>query len=195
MELIRSFIAIELPEEIRTELGQVQASLKTKEQTWMKWVNPDSIHLTLKFLGDIAADKVKEILEAMTESVSDIPAFHLQIQDLGVFPGLKKIRVVWVGITGDLSSLRQIQNNIETNLSILGYPAEEREFTPHLTLGRVRFQIPSTEQQKFVTLLTSSKYKSAYEIKVGNINLMKSRLTSAGAIYTKIGSVPLKPVL
>lgn len=189
-EVIRSFIAIELPEALKTDLTQLQNSLKTGRQEWMKWVSPDSIHLTLKFLGDIVTDKTGEILMAMEESVAGIPSFTLQIKGLGVFPNLRRIQVVWVGLTGDLNYLKTIQQNIENDLAILGYPAEGREFTPHLTLGRVRYAIPPAELQKFTELL-SADFESNHKIEVNSINLMKSQLTPRGAVYTKIGTVAL----
>ena len=192
METIRAFIAIELPDEIRTELGVLQKSLKTGEQNYVKWVSPDSIHLTLKFLGDIDADKVEEITGAVRESIEHIPPFILQIKGLGVFPNLRRIQVIWVGLTGNLDSLQLIQKNIEENLAILGYPEEARDFTPHLTLGRVRFQPPPEELQKFGQLLTSTNFESAFKIGVESINLMKSELTPHGAIYTQLSSVNLR---
>jgi 2'-5' RNA ligase len=188
METIRSFIAIELPEEIRVELSKLQNALKTKEQNYMKWVSIESIHLTLKFLGDITSDKSGEILEAMAESIVGIPYFSLRIQELGVFPNLKRIQVVWVGINGEIDKLRQIQGHLEENLAILGYPAEEREFTPHLTLGRTRFQPPPA----FAERLSATKFESKTKIEVKSINLIRSQLTPTGAIYSRLGSVNLK---
>ena len=171
METIRSFIAIDLPDEIRTELGELQKSLKAGPQNYVKWVSPDSIHLTLKFLGDIAPDKIEAITGAIRESVENIPPFVLQIKGLGVFPNLKRIQIIWVGLTGNLESLQRIQKNIEENLAIIDYPEETREFTPHLTLGRVRFQPPPNELQKFGQLLTSTNFESTFKIGVDSINI------------------------
>jgi 2'-5' RNA ligase len=195
METVRSFIAVELPDEVRKEIVKLQDSLKIGRQEFVKWVSPDSIHITLKFLGDIATDKVDEVITAVEDSVTGMPPFTLHLGGLGVFPGLKKIQVVWVGLTGDIDNLRRIQKNIEENLFVLGYPEEEREFTPHLTLGRVRFQPPPEEQQKFVHLLTAAVFSSTHNINVASVNLMKSQLTPKGAIYTNLGSVNLKHIV
>ena len=192
MDLVRSFIAFELPAGLKADLGELQRLLKNNRYDWIKWVNPDSIHLTLKFLGDITTDKIDEIMMAIQESIGGIPPFVIQVKGLGVFPNLKRIQVVWVGLAGDLGYLKILQENIENNLAILGYPAEGREFTPHLTLGRVRFAIPPVEQQKFVELLNNTNFASVHEIKVDSVNLMKSLLTPQGAIYTRIGSAALK---
>jgi RNA 2',3'-cyclic 3'-phosphodiesterase len=192
MESIRSFIAIELPDELRAELGKLQSSLISGQQNWVKWVKPDSIHLTLKFLGDISAGQIKEITQAIEEGASEIPPFALQIKDLGVFPNLKRIQVVWVGLNGDLDRLTKLQRRIEENMVILGYQAEERDFTPHLTLGRVRFQPPPPDLQKLTKLITETKFESKIKIDVSTVHLMKSQLTPQGAIYSKLNSVNLK---
>ena len=191
METIRSFIAIELPEQIRNDIGSLQSRLKTGGQNWLKWVSPDSVHLTLKFLGDIDSEKIPEITQAIGESVSGISPFRLRVKGLGVFPNMKRIQVVWVGLTGDLDKLQKIQENIEFNLAVLDYPEEGRQFTPHLTLARVKYAAPAPEQDKFAVLLNSTAFESAAEVAVNSISLMKSQLTPRGAIYNRVGSVPL----
>jgi 2'-5' RNA ligase len=192
MKTVRSFIAIELPEETRKEIGSLQTRLKMNDQNYIKWVSPDSMHLTLKFLGDIDTAKTGEILEAIEESVAGVSPFRLKISGLGVFPNLKRIQVVWVGISGEINTLRQIQNDIETILAVLGYPEEGREFTPHLTLGRVRYSVPSQDMMKFANIITSTIFEIPGEIIVDSINLIESQLRPSGAIYTKIGSAQLK---
>jgi len=191
MDSIRSFIAIELPDELRVELGKLQNSLISSQQNWVKWVKPDSIHLTLKFLGDISAGQIKEITQAIEDAASDIPPFTLKIRDWGVFPNLKRVQVIWVGLEGDLERLINLQKRIEENMDILGYPAEERDFTPHLTLGRVRFQPPLPDLQKFTRVITETKFESTIKIDVNAVHLMKSQLTPQGAIYSKLNSVNL----
>ena len=192
MDTMRSFIAIELPQALRAELGNLQNKLQTPRQTWIKWVVPESVHLTLKFLGDVSIDKIEEIVTAIEEASSEIIQFKLKVQELGVFPNLSRIRVIWVGLTGDLDRLQILQKNIEENMEILGFPAEERKFTPHLTLGRVRFQPPSPDLEKFTRLIEMTKFVSSSEIDVDTVNLMKSELTPKGAIYSKIASIKLK---
>jgi len=192
VEVIRSFIAIELPSEIKTELKRLQDALKVGNSSWLRLVSPDSIHLTLKFLGDITSDKIEEITMAVTDAAKNLNTFSLKLEGLGVFPNLKRIQVVWVGLSGDLDKLSRLQRQIEANMAILGYPEEGREFTPHLTLARVRYQPPPAELQKFTHLLTSTKASNIGKIEVKAIDLMKSQLTPQGAIYSKLGSVGLK---
>ncbi len=191
MEQIRSFIAIELPDEVRLELDQLEAQLKSGKQPWVKWVNPDSIHLTLKFLGNIASDRTGEITRAMEEAAQGIPPFHLEVKDLGVFPNLKRVQVVWVGISGEVDKLGEFQQRLESNLAGLGFAPESRPFTPHLTLARLRNQASLDERQRFGQLIAGSRFEAG-AIEVDAINLMRSQLTREGAIYSRISSVRLK---
>jgi len=195
MEQVRSFIAIELPDELKQGLTQLEAQLKMGKQPWVKWVNPYSIHLTLKFLGSIAVDRISEITKAMEEAVQGISPFHLEVKDLGVFPNLRRVQVIWVGISGEVDKLSQLQQHLESNLARLGFAPESRPFTPHLTLARLRDRASLDERQRLGQLIASTMFEAAYTIKVDAINLMRSQLTREGAIYSRIGSVKLKKPL
>jgi len=194
MEQVRSFIAIELPDELRRGLSQLEARLKLGKQPWVKWVDPYGIHLTLKFLGSIAADRIGEITRAMEEAAQGIPPFHLEVKGLGVFPNLRRVQVAWVGIGGEVDKLRQLQQRVESNLVPLGFAAESRPFTPHLTLARLREQAPLDERQRFGQLIGSTRFEAG-TIEVDAINLIRSQLTREGAIYSRISSVNLKKPL
>ncbi len=195
MEQVRSFIAIELSEELKQELIQLEAQLKLGKQPWVKWVDPYSIHLTLKFLGSIAADKIGDITRAMEAATQGIPPFHLEVRDLGVFPNLRRVQVVWVGVGGEVDKLGQLQQRIESDLVPLGFAPESRPFTPHLTLARLRDWAPLDERQRFGQLIASTKFEAVHSIKVDAISLMRSQLTREGAIYSRISSVRLKKPL
>ena len=195
MEQVRSFIAIELPDELKQGLTQLEAQLKMGKQPWVKWVDPYSIHLTLKFLGSIAVDRISEITRAMEEAVQGISPFHLEVKDLGVFPNLRRVQVIWVGISGEVDKLSQLQQHLESNLARLGFAPESRPFTPHLTLARLRDRASLDERQRLGQLIASTRFEAAYTIKVDAINLMRSQLTREGAIYSRIGSVKLKKPL
>ncbi len=194
MEQVRSFIAIELPDELKLELTQLEARLKLGKQPWVKWVDPYSIHLTLKFLGSIATDRIGEITRAMEAAARGIPPFHLEVKGLGVFPNLRRVQVAWVGIGGEVDKLSQLQQRIESNLVPLGFAPESRPFTPHLTLARVRDQASLDERQKFGQLIVSTRFEAG-TIEVDAVNLMRSQLTREGAIYSRISSVRLKKPL
>jgi 2'-5' RNA ligase len=191
MEQIRSFIAIELPDELKLGLVQLQARLKLGKQPWVKWVEPYSIHLTLKFLGSIAVDRIGEITRAVEEAAQGIPPFHLEVGDLGVFPNLRRVQVAWVGISGEVDKLGQLQQGIESNLSRQGFAPESRPFTPHLTLARLRDRASLEERQRFGQLIVGTKFEAVYVIEVDTISLMRSQLTSEGAIYSRISLVGL----
>ena len=195
MEQIRSFIAIELPEEVKAWLAELQARLKSGMQPPVKWVDPYGIHLTLKFLGNIAVDKIAAITKALEEAAQETSPFQLKVKDLGVFPNLRRVQVVWVGITGEVDKLSQLQQRIQFNLVPLGFAPESRPFVAHLTLARLRDRASPNERQKFGQLIAVTELDAVHTIKVDSINLMRSQLTREGAIYNKIGSVKLKKPL
>jgi len=195
MEQVRSFIAIELSDELKLGLAQLEAQLKLGKQPWVKWVDPYSIHLTLKFLGNVAVERIDEITRAMEEAVQGIPLFHLEVKDLGVFPNLRRVQVVWVGVGGEVDRLGKLQQRIEANLAHLGFVPESRPFVPHLTLARIRAQATPDERQRFGELIASTRFEAVYSIKVDNISLMRSQLTREGAIYSRLSSVGLNKPL
>ena len=190
-EQIRSFIAIELPEEAREGLARLRKELERDEHRFVKWVDPGGIHLTLKFLGNIPSKRVTEITEAMEEAAHGISPFHLEISGLGAFPSLKQARVFWVGIGGELDNLSRLQQNIDSALAALGFAKEERSFVPHLTLARIRQGASPLERKSLGELVGSTVFEDKYHIEVEAINLMRSQLTPAGAIYTCLSAVGL----
>lgn len=194
MEQIRSFIAIELPDELRLELGRLQRQLGQR-QPWIKWVDPQSIHLTLKFLGDISVDRIAAITRAMAAAAQDIPPFRLEVSNPGAFPNLRRVQVVWVGVGGEIERLRQLQQRLESQLAPLGFSPENREFTAHLTLARLRPQATPGERETLGKLIATTRFETVHSTEVQAINLMKSQLTREGAIYTRISSVELNKPL
>jgi len=192
MEQIRSFIAIELPGELKSGLSQLQAQLKAAGHAPVKWVDPYSSHLTLKFLGNIAADRVGEITRVMEAAAREISPFHLEVRGLGAFPNLRRVQVVWVGVGGEVEQLGQLQRSIESGLAPLGFAPESREFRPHLTIARLRERASLDEQQSFGQLIGSTGFETVYRFGVDSVNMMRSQLTREGAIYTRISSARLK---
>jgi 2'-5' RNA ligase len=192
MEQIRSFIAIELPAEVKQALGRVQGKLKNASKASVKWVDPGIMHLTLKFLGNIDTAIIEEITMVMEEAVKGVPPFNITVSGLGVFPDTRRVRVVWVGLSGELEQLNRLQQSLETGLTPLGFAPENRPFSPHLTLGRVRDDAAPYERQELGRLISGTDFKEKYTVSVKAINLMKSQLTREGPIYTRIGSVSLK---
>lgn len=190
MEKIRSFIAIELPNKLKSELRQLENRLESSQPSGIKWVNPEGIHLTVKFLGNITINMTDEITRAIESAVQEIVPFQLEIKDLGAFPNLKWVQVVWVGIAGQIDKLAKLQKNIESNLERFGFAPEARAFTPHLTIARLRNQMLPQERQKLGQLIADTKFKaSAFEVET--VSLMKSQLTREEAIYSQISSIRL----
>lgn len=192
-EQIRSFVAIELPEEVRKGLARLRDELERDEHRFVKWVDPGGMHLTLKFLGNIPSKRVTEVTGAMEEATHGISPFHLEISGLGAFPGLKQVRVFWVGIGGDVDKLSKLQQTIDAALAALGFAKEERPFVPHLTLARIRQGASPSERRSFGELVDSTIFEEKYPVEVEAVNLMKSQLTPAGAVYTRLAVVRLRP--
>ena len=191
-EEIRSFVAIELPEEVKNRLVRLRGGLERKEHAFVKWVEPGGIHLTLKFLGNISPELVTEITRAIKESSEGISPFRLELSGLGAFPNLKQPRVVWVGIYGEVDKLLRLQHNVDSALISLGFAKEERPFTPHLTLARIKQGAPFTQLKNFGELVMSSNFEREYSFEVKTVDLMRSQLTPKGAIYTRISVVELR---
>ncbi len=192
MESIRAFIAIELTEEVKHTLTRLQERLKSGCRTPVRWTDTNSTHLTLKFLGDVDSGITGRITAAMAEAVRGIHPFHVLIDSPGVFPDTRRVRVVWVGLTGEIEKLSQLQKNIEAALTPLGFTAEARAFTPHLTLGRVRDQARPEERQNLGQLVSGISVETVGGLEVKDIHLISSQLRPEGPIYTRIGSVELK---
>jgi RNA 2',3'-cyclic 3'-phosphodiesterase len=192
MALIRAFIAVELPEGLKKELAGLEMLLNKNSPPVVKWVDPKSIHVTLKFLGEISEASIDELMLAIEESAQGVPPFKLEVAGVGAFPNLSRAQVVWVGVKGELEKITQLQKRIESNTEQLGFPRESRAFTPHLTIGRVRNEASLNERTRLGKILTETKFTALTNIETASINLMKSQLTPAGAIYTSISSVKLK---
>jgi 2'-5' RNA ligase len=189
---IRSFIAIELPAEVKKALTRLQERLKIRDDKQVKWVEPENMHLTLYFLGNIAPEMVSRITSAMEQAAAGARHFQLEVGGLGAFPNLHRVEVIWVGLAGDLDKLDRLQKDIGANLTPLGFKPETRPFNPHLTLGRVRDFIRPEERAALGQLLESMPFNVRFKVDVTAVNLMKSQLTPKGPIYSKLASVKLK---
>ncbi len=194
MESVRAFVAIELPDSIKSALSQLQDNLKRSEHTSVKWVDTGSIHLTLKFLGNIATETIPELTKVLSEAARGITPFHLELGEMGVFPNLRAPRVVWVGLRGETATLSVLQENIESALIPLGFPPENRAFSPHLTLGRLREKASPGERRSLGQAVASSKVASMEPFPVDSLSLMRSTLTREGAVYSRLYSVALHEV-
>jgi RNA 2',3'-cyclic 3'-phosphodiesterase len=184
---MRLFIAIEIPGEIKQKMGELQSRLK-KSGVDASWTRPEGIHLTLKFLGEVEETKVSEIINALLTLSKKTTGFHLEIAGAGAFPNAKNVRVVWVGVSGETNKLASLQTTVEDKAAELGFKRENREFNPHLTLGRIKY-IRSREM--WIQALDEIKNVRLAAFGVHTISLMKSDLKPSGAVYTEIGKVEL----
>jgi RNA 2',3'-cyclic 3'-phosphodiesterase len=141
---VRAFIAIELPESVKSFLVKISAELKLCGGP-VKWVRPEGIHLTLKFLGTLPSDLLPRIQEAALPLFRKQKPTQLHVSGLGAFPGLRRPRVVWAGLEDPAGVLSPLVNSLETGLEPLGFPKENRPFNPHLTLGRFKSNEKSSE--------------------------------------------------
>jgi 2'-5' RNA ligase len=191
MESIRAFIAIELPAEVKASLARVQDELRRREPAAIKWVAPDSVHLTLKFLGNVDAAKIEPIAAAMSRAVEGIGAFEVSLGTPGAFPNLRAPRVICIRLGGDTDSLSALQRGIERSVAPLGFPPEKRPFSPHLTLGRVRDTASANDRRFLGETVSSLDVETSLSFNVETVSLMRSTLTPARAIYDRIASTPL----
>jgi len=188
---IRSFIAIELPDEVKRELAQLSLELGKAKYPFVKWVDMENIHLTLKFLGNIPPGQVAEIAEAMKQAVRGKSPFQLEISRLGAFPGVNQPRVIWIGVGGETERLLELQRDIDSRLVPLGFAPEKQPFVPHLTIARVRENASPEDRKALGRLLASRGFDSPGRIAVDSIKLMKSQLTPEGPIYSLLSVVTL----
>lgn len=192
MNLLRAFIAIELPEQLQNALEKQTARLRqTLGDDLVRWIPTQNMHLTLKFIGNTAASHLDFIKQLLIQTADSHPQFELQISGIGSFPNSKLPRVLWAGIHAP-AALVSLQKNIEAGTIRLGYEMEERPFSPHLTLGRVRQKIEQAHIQKIRATLDSIQLGRIGSARVDSIHLYKSELHSSGSVYTKLFSAQLK---
>ena len=185
--MIRSFIAIDLPEATREAIAVLQERLK-RSRAGVRWMKPGSIHLTLKFLGNILPEQVDEIAAAAAQLIRDEPPITLYAAGLGSFPSLRKPRVIWVGLQGEVDRLTKIQADLENTLETLGFAREGRGFRPHLTIGRIKDR---HRLQGLIEAMSTVELPEFNSFDANEIILYKSDLRPTGAIYTKLHRMPL----
>jgi len=194
--MIRTFIAIELDPPFLRALAQIQSNLQVGAAARAaRWVRPEGIHLTLQFLGDVAQDKLDAIYRAVSKACAPFAPFTLTLSALGCFPNLRRPRVIWVGVQDQGGQLAALQKAVERELSCLGYHPEERGFTPHLTLARVRQEARREDIEALAKLVSEAprfpQTVSAVTMSVERVSVMKSDLQPSGAVYTEMSSQPL----
>jgi 2'-5' RNA ligase len=183
---------LELPPALQEQLTEVQAWFKDGVPSGsVRWVRPAGIHVTLKFYGSVKADLVPAIEAGLERAAQSAQPIQLTVQGLGVFPRPAKPQVIWVGLQGDLAPLRQLAAAVEAEATALGFPAETRPFTPHLTLGRVRVGLRAEDLRQLLSFLEQADVRALGDFQPETLNLMASELRPTGSVYERLFSVPL----
>jgi 2'-5' RNA ligase len=185
---MRLFIAIEIPDEIKESLIEAQRSLKGSGVE-ASWPRPEGIHLTLKFLGEVAEPRIPEMMKSLQQAATGTGPVRLELSGAGTFPNPKNARVAWVGLNGDIEKLSRLQATVEEAMIGMGFKREERAFTPHLTLGRIKY---IRSRESWLAALDGIKGIKSRTFEAASISLMKSELKPSGAVYAEMGRIELK---
>jgi 2'-5' RNA ligase len=188
---MRCFIAIEIPEDIRTDLAALQKELGGRVDVHkgdVKWVEPEGMHLTLKFLGEVPDNQIVGVCNITKEVADRRPAFDFAIKEVGSFGG-RSARVLWVGAGLDSPELLRVQQDLEERLDQAGWPREARQFSGHLTLCRIR---NSKAGEKLANLAKQYKDFDLGTVRAGSLCVYESQLRPQGPIYTRLGNFTLQ---
>ncbi|MDP8229986.1 MAG: RNA 2',3'-cyclic phosphodiesterase [Candidatus Gorgyraea atricola] len=184
MQTIRAFVAVEIDQPNKQKLSQVISTLKQANAD-VKWVNKIQMHLTLKFLGNIEENRIKEISDTLKSIADNFSAFNIHLSKIGAFPNMHKPRVIWLGIDKGAQDLK----NLASQLEKLGPKEEKREYKAHLTLGRVKSLKNISQLTK---LINETPFQSQGNIPITKLILFQSTLTPKGAIYSPLTTLALK---
>jgi 2'-5' RNA ligase len=186
---IRAFLAMDPPPEVLRRIVDIQEVLKKTLRGPISWVRPEGIHLTLKFFGDMAAEDLQPISEVVSGQAAGMRPLHLNIKGLGVFPGIRRPRVLWLGVGGEVARLIALQGVLDQGFETCGIKKEERPFRAHLTLARIKSPQGLSGLDK---VLEEKEAESAGPFEAKGLILFKSDLTPKGAIYTVLADFPFQ---
>ena len=191
MSLLRTFIAADIPPIIQKSITQQVNNLRNVlGNTSVRWVPVQNIHITLKFLGDTSKASMDELTRILHMEADAHADFDIHINGLRSFPSPKRAHVLYIGIQ-DSAELEALQRGIETACARIGFEPETRRFSPHLTIGRVRQRISTSNLQKIYEILRDVKIDSLGIARVDSVHLYSSERKPSGAVYTKLFSASL----
>ena len=187
LETLRAFIAVPLPPAITQQLADVQRRLRRgcPEQA-VGWVKPENIHLTLFFLGDILPERQAPIEAGLSVVARNVRSFTFSVQGAGAFPNLNRPRVIWVGLQEPTGQLALLHSAVNEAMANAGFQPEDRRFSPHLTLGRIRQRASREDAQTMGEAVRRAEVGHLGEVPVGQMILFRSVLKSSGAEYTPL---------
>ena len=185
---IRSFIALELSEEVRRRMGRLQSRLKSAGFS-LGWVEPESMHLTLFFLGHVDSSVLESIYDVSDAAAAAVAPFVMELQGVGYFGPRSNPRVVWVGVNEPTGALQRLYEDLASRLAGLGFEKEKRLFTPHVTLARVR---PRHRASGLAAELEKLSGERVGVVRVARMVVMRSVLEPSGAVYTMLHESPMK---
>ncbi len=188
---MRAFIAIELPKDFKDYLANIQAEFKATGAD-VKWVEPNNIHLTLKFLGEIDDKKMAEVARVLETVACAEKSFSIRLKSIGAFPNTNSPRVIWVGLDKGDNETGMIAGMLEEKISEIGIPKENRSFSTHITIGRLRSGLNRLKLVRMLNSLEDNPSKEDLEFKVSKITLFKSTLAPYGPIYEILKEASLK---
>jgi len=187
METVRAFIAAQIGDKLREALSGVIDELK-KSDPYVKWVKPENLHVTLKFLGEVGPDKIDAIKSEMQKTAAQDKKFSLLVSGIGVIPNPRYPRVVYSNLVDDRQKLRNLSKRLDETMTRLGFEPEERDFLPHLTIGRVK----SFKAKSLLIMKIREFHKREIgRLDVGGVHLIKSELKPTGVIYTEMARAAL----
>jgi 2'-5' RNA ligase len=190
-DVIRTFIAVDLPLSVRDALGQISSQLQSKlADTSVRWVNYEKMHLTLKFLGDISTENISMVEKILASEAAKRQVMEIGIGGIGAFPKMRHPRVIWIGVEAP-SELFDLRRGIEVGVARLGYNYDKYEFTPHLTLGRISRKASASDVRKVGNVLHEFQVGFIGVARIEAVHLYKSDLQPDGAIYTRLYSAEL----
>ena len=185
---IRSFLAFELPREIKTVVERVAGEVR-RSSLDVRWVKVENIHLTVVFLGNMKPEDLEGIEKGAEETCRGYGPFNIALGGAGCFPNTRNPRVIWLGVEGDLDRMALFRDALQEKLVPFGVKAEKRPFRPHLTLGR--FKKPAKSDARLLEILSAHKDLTSPLCSLNELVLFKSDLKPGGAVYTKMLSWPL----
>lgn len=180
---MRAFFCIELDEALKARLDAITQALRRRTFARVSWVRAENLHITLRFLGEISAASVGDLKKVAEVAVEGLAPFEVKLDKLGAFPDLRRPRVLWVGSTEISEGALKLHAALEKNLSLLGFEPEEKNYKPHVTLGRIK-EIKKSEMEDLAQRLEQITF--SYVARAQSITLMESKLTPAGSIYMPV---------